>query len=146
MLDDAVFQNVVTTTEGAAGTTDIEGDVVDMAGFDAVTFKVTLGAITAGAVTAIKLQEGDADDLSDAADLEATSITIADDDDTQIILIELNKPLKRYCRIYIDRATQNAVVENATAIKFRAKERPVTHSTTTILAAEIHNSPVAGTA
>lgn len=146
LLDDMTPQNVVTATEGAAGTSDIESDVVDMAGFDAVLFAVTLGAITAGAVTSFKIQEGDESDLSDAADLEGTAITIAADDDGQLVLSELVKPLKRYCRCVIDRGTQNAVVENVTAWKARAKERPVTHSTTTIVAAEIHQSPVAGTA
>lgn len=48
---------------------------------------VGFGTITASAVTSIKVQQGAASDLSDAADLLGTGITVAADDDNQIVAV-----------------------------------------------------------
>jgi hypothetical protein len=66
----------ITPDNGAAGTTDINGATLDMQGFEGVLIKVVFGAITAGAVTSIKAQQGAQSDLSDAADLEGTGQTL----------------------------------------------------------------------
>lgn len=146
LWEKATAQNVCTTTEGAAGTTDITTDTVDTAGYDGVAWIVTLGAITANAVTSLKLQQDSDSAMGTAADLEATAITIADDDDGQLVLTEVMRPQERYVRMIIDRGTQNAVVENVTAILYKAAEQPITHSTTNIVAAETHLAPSEGTA
>lgn len=146
LLEHAKFLNVCTATEGAAGTDDITTDTVDTAGFDEVTWVVTLGAITANAVTSVKLQQDTDSAMGTAADLEGTSITIADDDDGQLVLTAIIRPTERYVRMIVDRGTQNAVVENITAILTNSREVPITHSTTTVVAAETHLSPAEGTA
>lgn len=121
----------------AAGTTAINGSVIDMKGFDAVTFIVELGAITAGAVTSIKAQQGAQSNLSDAADLKGTSISIADTDDDKIVALEI-EPTERYCRVVVSRATQNAVVDSGLAIQAKAHSVPVTHDASTVIGSEYH--------
>ncbi|MCC7365017.1 MAG: hypothetical protein IT303_11660 [Dehalococcoidia bacterium] len=130
----------------AAGTTDIESDVIDMSGYEGVLFLVTFGAITAGAVTSIKAQQGAASNLSDAADLEGTGIAVADDDDGQTFVIDVYKPRERYVRAVVDRATQNAVVGEIYALLYGAKELPVTNTVANTLTLERHTSPAEGTA
>lgn len=140
------IQSVCNATEGTAGTTDINTDIVDTAGYDGVAWIVTFGAITSGAVTSVKIQQGAAANMSDAADLEGTAITVADDDDAQMALTEVIKPTERYVRLVVDRGTQNAVVENVTAILFKGSVLPVTQDSTAVIATETHLSPAEGTA
>jgi len=132
-------------TEGAAGTTDITGDIVDMAAFEAIRAIVVMGAITANAVTSFKWQQGDESDLSDAEDIAGSGQTIADDDDDKVFLSDLIRPEKRYVRPYIDRGTANAVVAAVVTEQYRASERPVTQSAD-VGGSETLNAPVGGTA
>jgi hypothetical protein len=125
LTENVKFSSAVTPTAGAAGTTAINGTTLDMAGFDRVTVYVRMGAITSGAVTSIKGQQGSASDLSDAADLTNTGQTIADTDDDKIFIFEA-QPTERYFRLVVSRATQNAVVAEAHYMLHTAGNVPVT--------------------
>ena len=127
----------------AAGTSDQNSSSVDMKSYDAVTFVVGFGAITASAVTSIKLQGSDDD--SSFSDLAGTAITVADSDDDKIVLSEINQPQQRYVRCVVDRGTQNAVIDFAVALQSKANKAPVTQSST-VLGSEFHQAPAAGTA
>lgn len=140
----AKITQAITPTNGAAGTTDINGATLDMSGFDGVLMVVTMGAITGSAVTSIKAQQGAASDLSDAADLAGTGQTIADTDDEDIFYIDLYRPLERYVRVVVDRGTANAVVASAVYYQYKAAKTPVTHGST--INGELHVSPSEGTA
>ncbi len=134
----------ITPTAGVAATSDINGATLDMSGFEGVLIKVTFGAITASAVTSIKAQQGADSGLSDAADLLGTGQTIADSDDDKIFWLDLYRPEERYVRLVVDRATQNAVVTDATYIQYGSRKLP-THGTG-IGGGELHVSPIEGTA
>lgn len=134
----------MTTTAGAAGATAINGAVVDMQNFEQLTAIISFGAIVAGAVTSIKWQEGDAANLSDAADVAGTAQTIADTDDDKTFYINIVRPRKRYGRVVISRATQNATVGNLTYIQSNPKSVPVSHGTS--VSGEFWVSPAQGTA
>ena len=138
--------SAVTPTAGAAGTTDIEGTTLDMQGFDGVMAIVRMGTITSTAVTSIKMQQGAASDLSDAADLLGTAITVADDDDGQTFIIDLYKPRERYVRVYVDRGTANAVVASAEYVQYGPRNIPTTMNVTDAVTCETHISPAEGTA
>lgn len=103
-----------------------------------------MGAIVSGAATSLKLQHGDAADLSDAADLAGTAQTIADDADEKIFYVDFSKPRKRYVRLYVARATQNATVASAVAVVYGAKSAPTSQPTG--VSGETHVAPAAGTA
>ena len=140
---DVKATQAVTITAGAAGTTAINGAVLDMSGFEEVAVVVQFGAIVSGAVTSIKWQEGDASDLSDAADVAGTSQAVADDDDDTVFRINVIKPRSRYGRVVISRATQNATC-SAMYYQAGARTLPVTDAAT--VAGETHVSPAEGTA
>lgn len=139
-----LISQAITVTNGAAGTTDINGATLDMQGFDGVLMEITFGAITANAVTSIKAQQGAASNLSDAADLAGSAQTIADDADEKTFYIDLYRPAERYVRLVVDRGTQNAVVASATYIQYGANKVPVTHGSN--VSGELHISPSEGTA
>lgn len=134
----------ITPTNGAAGTTDINGATVDMQGYMGCLMKITFGSIVSGAVTVIKAQQGQASDMSDAADLAGSGQSIADTDDDKVFLIDIFRPTERYLRIVVDRGTQNAVVASAEYILYGARKPPVSQPSG--VAGEIHYSPAEGTA
>lgn len=138
------ISTAVTPTEGAAAATDLTGTILDMQGFEGVLVVVRMGAITAGAVTSIKMQQDTDSAGGTMADLEGTSQTIADTDDDKTFYIDLYKPRERYVRLYVDRATQNAVVASAEYIQYGARDMPTTHGTN--VSGETHVSPAEGTA
>lgn len=135
----------IAPADGAAGTTDINGTTLDMQGYDGVLVLVTFGTITTDAVTSIKMQSGAESDLSDAADLEGTGQTIADDDDEETFYIDLVRPAERYVRLVVDRGTQNAVVAAATYIQYKARAVDVASHGSDV-SGEAHVRPDEGTA
>lgn len=148
MRDGFIHSSKIVRHNGAvaAGTSDIDPSAgVDCNGFDSVTFIVAFGAITASAVTSIKLQQSSDDGSSDAyTDVAGTSVTVADDDDNQYKYVELINPQERYVKCYVTRGTANAVVDGIVAVLHGAGNQPTTQPTG--VEGEIHNTAVAGTA
>lgn len=137
----------ITPAAGVAGTTDINGTTLDMANYEGVLMVCRFGVITGSAVTSVKAQQGAESDLSDAADLAGTGITVADDDDNQIFIIDLYRPTERYVRLVVDRGTQNAVVAEAHYVQYGPpKKMPVENNVTDAVTYELHVSPAEGTA
>ena len=135
---------IISPTEGAAGSTAINGTVVDTQGFRGVLVVATMGAITTGAATSLKVQQGTDGTMSDAADLAGTSQTIADDADGKVFYADVKNPAKRYVRLVVSRATQNAVVASAVAILYDPTDAPTTHGTG--VSGEAFVGPAEGTA
>lgn len=140
----AKITQAITPTNGVAATTDINGVTLDMSGFEGVLIVVTMGAITATAVTSIKAQQGADSGLSDAADLAGTAQVIADTDDDKVFYIDLFRPAKRYVRVLVDRGTANAVVASAEYLQYEPRKAPIAHATG--VSGETHVSPAEGTA
>lgn len=130
----------------AAAQTAVNSTAVDTTGYDSVTFVALFGAIDATAVTSVKLQGGALANGSDAVDLLGTSVSVAADDDNQIVALELNQPTYRYIRAVISRATADSVVDGIVALLGNPKTMPVTHDATTVVDTEVHVAPGAGTA
>ena len=128
----------------AAGTSPIDTDIVDTAGYEGVVFAISLGAIVSGAATSAKAQQNTANSTSGMADLAGTAITIADTNDNNVVLVDVYRPRERYVRCLIDRATQNATVDGVVAFLYGAKKKPVTQDAT--ISAELNVSPAEGTA
>lgn len=130
----------------AAGTSEQLGTVIDMQDFEAVTFAVAFGTITSGAATSIKVQQGALSNGSDMTDLTGTSVTVADTDDNKVAMVEVHRPQKRYVRVAVERATQNAVIDGAFAFQYGARVKPTTQDSTTVITPEFWLSPAEGTA
>jgi hypothetical protein len=131
-----------TVTDGAAGSTAVNGATIDLSGVEELMILVPFGTIVSGAVTSIKFQEGDT--TSPTTDVEGTSITVADTDDNTTKVLRIIKPQKRYGRVVISRATQNATVGAAFYVCTGLRTPPATDGSTVV--GELHVSPAAGTA
>ena len=123
------ISTAITPTAGVAATSDINGTILDMSGYEGVLVIVRMGAITSGAVTSIKMQQDTAVGGGTMADLLGSSQTIADDDDDETFYIDCNNPQERYVRLVVDRGTQNAVVASANYIQYGAHKAPPSHGT-----------------
>ncbi len=100
----------------AAGATDSNGDIIDTHGARHGLFNLHMGAITTGAVTGAKIVHSDASNMSGATDIAGAAVVIADDDDGKLVQIEVKHFTKRYARLVVTRATQNAVINGATCL------------------------------
>lgn len=149
LTDHAKPCQIVTTTAGAAGTSAITSSAVDMAGYLGCLFIVTFGAIVTNAVTSFKLQQSDDDAAADDyTDLTGTSQTVADDKDDKTFIIDVRAPQKRYLKLVVSRATQNATVGTVVAIPYGKKNRAgdLSASGTNVAGSERFNTPIEGTA
>lgn len=127
----------------ASGTATRNSDAVDTRGFRGVTFVVHYAAIAAGAATTVKLQGATTSNFATPIDLIGTSITVADDDDNEVRVLELYAPIHRYIRVVVVKDASNAVAESAVAYLYDADEEPVAHAVDAI--AEFHHAIGAGT-
>lgn len=139
-------QTRVALDYATAASADRNGDIIDMAGYSAAKFVVTFHSIAAGAVTSVKLQQGAAANMSDAADLEGTSLSVAADDDGQAFTLSIEKPRERYVRLVVDKDGANNTTESATVELYGARTQPALVNVTDEVTHEYHVSPAEGTA
>lgn len=130
----------------AAGTDDtLTSTYVDTAGFQGARFIIGFGTITANAVTSVKLSQCDTSGGS-YADLLGTSISVAADDDNQIVVMDIYQPRERYLQSVITRATANAVVDFLIVELYGPATVPAVRTDATVVSTEISIAPAEGTA
>lgn len=129
-IDDNKIFIATTTTQGAAGVTAITTAAVDTLGYSGCCFIVPLGAIVTNAVTSVKAQQSSDDAAADDySDILGTSQTIADNADDKLVYIDIVRPQKRYLKVVVSRATQNATIGGVIAVLYGSRLRPVTQGT-----------------
>lgn len=127
ILKAGAFDKVLVAT--AAGTADtLNGDILDLQGFDSVCLIAILGDCANTAVGTLKAYCGDAAALGDGAYKTATATVTADatSADNKLLVLDVVKPGKRYVRADLVRATANLVVDGIIAIRYNAISVPVT--------------------
>lgn len=127
LLKAGAFDKVLVAT--VAGTADtLTGDILDLQNFDSVLGIAILGDVTNTAVVSLKAYTGDNAALSDGAyeTLYATVTATATSADDKLLILDIVKPGKRYCRFDVVRATANAVVDGVIGIRYNARKIPVT--------------------
>lgn len=129
LTKEAKFTKILDYT--AAGTDDtVTSTVIDMAGFDAATFIIPIGAITATGTAVVAVCQGDLANGSDASALSGASVTFAAADTTKVAVIEVLKPAKRYLCVKVTRATANVVINSGVAIQTLSAVKPPTNGAT----------------
>ena len=129
----------------AAGTGDTQdGTAIDMEGYEGVLFIADVGTLSAGAVTDLRAQDSTDDVTFNDVAGSKQSWTQATGSNTSIVL-DIYKPLKRYVKPRITRATANAVINGIWAVQYQSrKDAPV--QDTTVFASKALASPADGTA
>lgn len=131
----------------AAGTTDtLASTEIDMQGYDSLLVIACIGAIASSGSVSIVLKNSatSATYGSGTVDNIGTAIAnSADTDDNKLFLIEVNKPQRRYIKVYTTRATGNVTPLALVAIRYNAGDQPTTQSTSVggVEASTILNSP-----
>jgi hypothetical protein len=119
--------------DNAASTGDtLNSSIIDMAGFSAVMGIVALGDVTDTAVLTLKAYVGKTSNLADGAYLTNTATVTAgatDSDDNLLVLDVADVGSYRYVRFDLVRATANAAIDSAIAIKYNARGIPSTNGT-----------------
>lgn len=128
-----------------AGTSDVNSDIIDTAGFEGIRIITGFGAIVSGAATSVKAQQNTANSGTGMADLAGTSITVGDTDDNKVTIVEIYRPQERYIRQVTKRASQNATIDFMIVEYYGAKKQPITEGTN-VISAEVSTSPAEGTA
>jgi|CXWL01.1.fsa_nt_gi hypothetical protein len=137
-----------TNYTAAAGQTALTSESHNVGCRSSARFLLSLGAITSGAVTSIKAQQAEDDGAGSPqaswADIEGSSITIADTDDSKTVSLEIVHPAKPHLRVVTSRATQDSVID-ALHIEVAGDAVPVTQPSNSV-GNEIHVCPDEGTA
>lgn len=105
-----------------AATTAVTGTAVDMSGWDGVLFVTSIATANAG--NHLHAEQSAASG-SGFADLEGTEVVAGDSGD--YVLLDIQKPNKRYVRPIITRGASTATTD-ILAIKYRGRNVPVTYA------------------
>lgn len=122
----------------AAGTSTVDGDAVDLSGFEGVVFMASIAVANAG--NYLKAQEGDTN--SPSADIEGSKVVTASNDD--VAILQVHKPLKRYIRANIVRGASSASGD-LFAILYKGSKMPLSSDVANAVISKSIVSPVAGT-
>lgn len=95
-------RTIVVEAAAGAGTSALTSDSVDLAGYDSVAFTATIGTANAGNIFHL---EG-SDDDSNWDDVAGSALTPSANNNP--VVIEVNKPLKRYIRIVLTRGASTS--------------------------------------
>lgn len=124
----------------SAGTSTVDGDPLDMAGYDGV---IVFGTIaTANAGNFLKLQGGEAANLSDAADLAGSKVIA--DANGQVVGVDIVKPKERYLRGSIVRGVSTATGD-LYYLRYHSHKQPEANQITNVLKTIKLASPAEGT-
>lgn len=134
------------STAVAAGITVITpSTAIDMQDFDSCTFVAVFGAIVVTGVQSVEVHESDSPSSGFTA-LAGSKIVVADSDDDKAVFVEIHRPLKRYLKMVVNRATANSTLNAIIAIQSQAKLVPVSHDATVLAASELWLTPNEGAA
>ena len=128
-----VIDALITT---AAGSSDANGNTIDMADAFGCMFILKLGTITDTAVGGLKVQQSE-DDSTWADITSATQAHATTGDSNKMIIIDVRRPAitMRYVRAVVERATANSEIDQVMAIKYQMAGSVVqgTNASTTVI-------------
>jgi hypothetical protein len=130
LLKESKFDKVLVAT--SAGTDDtLNGDILDLQDCDSVIGIAILGDVTENSVVTLKAYTGNEAALGDGAyeSVTATVTATATSADNKLLVLDIVKPGKRYCRFDLVRATANAVVDGIVGIRYNYRSIPTTQPT-----------------
>ncbi|MBN2024076.1 MAG: hypothetical protein JW809_14935 [Pirellulales bacterium] len=108
----------------ADGQTDPDSARVDMQGFDGVMFVGVVGTITGSGTVELAVKQADTDIVGAAlAGASATAEGSANSD--KLLVIDIDKPRKRYVGTTLTRAVANSIYGGTIAIQYKGRNKPV---------------------
>ena len=131
----------------AGASTTLTGAATDTLGYAGCCFVNLVGTLASTAVVTYKVQQASDDGVADAYnDLEGSALVVADDDDDQLFVIDIQAPAKRYLKQICSRTVAASSIGAGVAILYGAKSVPVTFDVTDNVTSEKFHTPAEGTA
>ena len=125
LLSGMTFDIAIASGSRAAGMADINGGSFDCQKYRSLAAILEFEDIEANAVTSTHWEGSD--NSTTWKDLEGTKIDVAADDDNQVLVTGLERPVHRYNRIVVDRGTANAALHTALYMAGWARDTDVVH-------------------
>lgn len=129
----------VVEAAGAAATTDLTTDVLDMSGYEGVMWIALTGDVTSGSVITLTAKGNSANSVSSPSPITQKASDAftagASDADSKVIAVDVFRPTLRYQFAVLSRTTQNAVIGGIIAIQYGARNKPTTQDATVIASA-----------
>lgn len=129
------FEIIRISNDVAAGTGTTDCTIVDMEGYDEVTFICELGTVTNDAVVTFQIGQYSANESASMVVSEATTGAITSDGTTialsnKLLVITVTKPDYRYLEAQVVKADQNVEIDSVIAILSKGRTRPSTNGST----------------
>lgn len=113
----------------AASDTDDNSDIIDMSGYESVTFMVPITDSAATGVATMTVEQNTANSDTSMAALAsgsaAATCTTNDDLNNTLLVVEVVKPRERYVQAVLTSATANIAFGNTIAVLHKARTLPV---------------------
>lgn len=145
LLTDVEFRRVMNRDAGTPAT--YKSTIVDMAGYDEVTFVVAFQTVVNNAVVTFRVAQAATNSTGAMVVSTATTGAITSDGTTvalsnKQLVLTVTKPSFRYLEAQVVVGTQNAPIDHVTAILSNPRKRKTTQGAT-VHASAIHASPSA---
>ncbi|OPX87740.1 MAG: hypothetical protein A4E53_02362 [Pelotomaculum sp. PtaB.Bin104] len=127
ILKNCAIDKVLNNTAGGTGDT-LNGDILDLQNYNSVCFILTTGNVVDTAVGTLKAYCGNEAALGDGAYKTTTASFTANatNSDNKAVVLDVVRPGKRYVRADFVRATADIPVESIVAVRYNARNIPVT--------------------
>lgn len=144
MVNDVLIKRVSAGVTAGTGTK--KATIVDMAGYDEVTFIVLFGEVTNTSKVKVQVAQHSTNVTGSMVVTTATTDEIVSDGtevklSDKAVALTVNKPLERYLELQTVIGTANAVIDGVIAILGQARTKPVDLDAT-VQAGEFFLSPV----
>lgn len=119
----------------AAGITEVDTSILDMAGFEGVMFVCLLNTVTAGSVVTVTAQQNTANQTGGMAPIANASASVTDvggASSNQAIVLDVFRPLQEFVRAAVTRTTANAALDGVIAIQYAAHRKPTVQDASVI--------------
>lgn len=130
----------VISAAAAAGTTEVDSSIIDMAGFDGVVFVAVTGALTINSVITLTAQENTANSTSGMAAITGgatPAYTALGTETLNTFIVDIFRPIQRYLRVALTRTAANTVVNSIIAIQYHGTKLPPALDATVLASAFI---------
>lgn len=133
LLKSVDIRRIQTRDAGTPGT--IDCDIIDMSGFDEVTFIAGFQTVVNDAIVTLQVAQSDENDTGEMVVSEATTGAITSDGTTialsgKQLAVSVVKPTKRYLEAQLVIADQNAPVDYVIAILSNSRSKPTSQGST----------------
>lgn len=122
-----------------AAQTDVDGDILDMSGFEGVVFIAKLGDVTDTSALELLAQQNTVNSGSGMASIAGSAAFTAgaSSADDMLLVLDVYRPRERYVRPKLKRGTANAVVSGIIAIQYGARKKSQSQAASVIASATL---------